>query len=226
MFVNRFSGDAKSVADWYRREIPLTLNQLRRPFAIVLALAVITLIASYAWVTVYVPAHIDLTPERVDRVRAFVSENLSNLNVLSRHLSAPVLFFHNLRTMVVFLLAGLISFGTLGLTLFMVNVALIGGVMGGASLLGYSPLLLFVVGVLPHGLFELTAVFLATAAVLKVGALLVTPQPDKSLGEVLLLSLADWFRVFLGLVVPLLAIAAVIEIYFTPVLLKLAFPYL
>lgn len=226
MFVNRFSGDAKSVADWYRREIPLTLNQLRRPFAIVLALAVITLIASYAWVTVYVPAHIDLTPERVDRVRSFVSENMSNLNVLSRHLSAPVLFFHNLRTMVVFLLAGLISFGTLGLTLFMVNIALIGGVMGGASLLGYSPLLLFVVGVLPHGLFELTAVFLATAAVLKVGALLVTPQPDKSLGEVLLLSLADWFRVFLGLVVPLLAIAAVIEIYFTPVLLKLAFPYL
>jgi uncharacterized membrane protein SpoIIM required for sporulation len=61
---------------------------------------------------------------------------------------------------------------------------------------------------------------------LKVGALLVTPQPDKSLGEILLLSLADWFRIFVGLVLPLLAIAALIEIYVTPQLIKLAFPYL
>jgi uncharacterized membrane protein SpoIIM required for sporulation len=55
---------------------------------------------------------------------------------------------------------------------------------------------------------------------------LVTPQADKSLGETLLISLADWFRVFIGIVVPLLAVAAVIEIYLTPVLIKLAFPYL
>jgi uncharacterized membrane protein SpoIIM required for sporulation len=75
-------------------------------------------------------------------------------------------------------------------------------------------------------MFEITAVTLATAAVLKVGAVLVTPQPDKSMGEVFLLSLADWFRVFIGLVVPLLAIAAVIEVYITPVIIKMVFPYL
>jgi uncharacterized membrane protein SpoIIM required for sporulation len=54
----------------------------------------------------------------------------------------------------------------------------------------------------------------------------VSPDTDKSIGETLLLSLADWFRVFIGLVVPLLAIAAVIEIYLTPVLIKMAFPFL
>jgi uncharacterized membrane protein SpoIIM required for sporulation/ABC-type transport system involved in multi-copper enzyme maturation permease subunit len=225
-FVNRFKGDAGSVSEWYRTEIPLTLNQLRRPLGVVLALALVTLAASYLWVTVNVPAYIDLTPDRVDRVRAYISENLSNLNVLSQHLPAPVLFFHNARAMVGFLLAGLISFGTLGLTLFMVNIALIGGVMGGASLVGYSPLLLFASGILPHGLFELAAVFLATAAMLKVGALLVTPQPDKSLGEILLLSLADWSRVFVGLVLPLFAVAAVVEIYVTPFLIEIAFPFL
>jgi len=79
---------------------------------------------------------------------------------------------------------------------------------------------------LPHGIFELSAVFLATAAMLRVGAQLVTPQPDKSLGEMLLISLADWFRVFIGIALPFLAIAALIEIYVTPVLIKLAFPYL
>jgi stage II sporulation protein M len=77
---------------------------------------------------------------------------------------------------------------------------------------------------LPHGIFELTAVIIATAAMLKVGAQLVSTNTDKSLGETLLLSLADWFKVFIGLVVPLLAVAAVIEIYVTPLLIKLAFP--
>ena len=101
-----------------------------------------------------------------------------------------------------------------------------GGVLGAAQLVGYSPWLAFAAGILPHGLFELTAIFLATAAMLKLGAQLVTPQTDQSLGEILLLSLADWFRVFIGIVLPFLAIAALIEIYITPVLIQLAFPYL
>ena len=37
---------------------------------------------------------------------------------------------------------------------------------------------------------------------------------------------ADWFRVFIGVVLPLLAIASVIEVYITPMLIKMAFPYL
>jgi stage II sporulation protein M len=121
---------------------------------------------------------------------------------------------------------GLVSFATLGLTLFLGNMGLVGGVMGAAHLIGYSPLLTFAVGVLPHGIFELTAIILATAAMLKVGAQLVTPQTEKSLGETLLLSLADWFRVFIGIVLPLLAIASVIEVYITPILIHWAFPYL
>jgi stage II sporulation protein M len=136
------------------------------------------------------------------------------------------LFFHNARTTIVFLLLGLVSFGTLGLTLFLGNIALIGAVMGAADLVGYSPTLAFIVGILPHGLFELSAVFLATAAMLKLCAQLVTPQPDKSLGETLLISLADWLRIFIGIALPFLAIASVIEIYVTPLLIKLAFPYL
>jgi uncharacterized membrane protein SpoIIM required for sporulation len=42
----------------------------------------------------------------------------------------------------------------------------------------------------------------------------------------LLISLADWFRVFVGIALPFLAIAALIEIFVTPILIKLTFPYL
>lgn len=225
-FRGRFVGNARSVREWYRTEIPLSLRQLRQPLTIVSILAILSGIISYIWVVNYVPTHLNLTPDRIDSIRTFVANNLSTMDRLSNHIPAPILFYHNARTTLVFLILGLVSFSTLGLTLFIGNIALVGGVMGAASLVGYSPLLTFVAGILPHGIFELSAVILATAAMLKVGAQLVTPQPDKSLGETLLLSLADWTRIFLGIVVPLLAVAAVIEVYVTPFFIQLAFPYL
>jgi uncharacterized membrane protein SpoIIM required for sporulation/ABC-type transport system involved in multi-copper enzyme maturation permease subunit len=224
-FKGRFTGDARSIFDWYGREMPLTMRQLQKPLMIVTGLAVVAGIVSYMWVVANVPTYVELTPEMKNDIRTLVSENLTSLDSLGENLPAPVLFLHNARTTVVFLLLGLVSFGTLGLTLFLVNIGLVGGVLGAANLVGFSPLLTFAAGILPHGIFELSAVFLATAAMLKVGAQLVTPQPDKSLGETLLLSLADWFRVFIGLVLPLLAVAALVEIYVTPALIKLAFPY-
>ena len=225
-FRDRFRGQANTVQEWYRTELPISLRQLRQPLMIVIGLGLLAGIVSYMWVVVNVPAYIQLSPERIREFRTLIADNLSNVDLLQESLPAPVLFFHNARTTVIFLVLGLLSFGTLGLTLFIGNIALVGGVLGAAQLVGYSPLLAFAAGILPHGIFELSAIVLATAAMLKVGAQLVTPQPDKSLGETLLISLADWFRVFIGIVLPFLAIAALIEIYITPDLIKLAFPHL
>jgi uncharacterized membrane protein SpoIIM required for sporulation/ABC-type transport system involved in multi-copper enzyme maturation permease subunit len=224
-FRDRFVGNAKSLREWYTLELPVTLRQLNRPLSIVLILSLITIVGTYIWVMMYVPNHLDLTPARVSQIRTFISQNLSSIDNLNEQLSVPLLFYHNARTTVLFLLLGVVSFATMGVALLLVNMGLVGGVLGAASLVGYSPIIVFVSGILPHGIFELTAVFLAAAAMFKVGAQLVTPQSEKSLGEVLLLSIADWFRVFIGVVLPLLAIAAVIEVYITPILIKLAFPY-
>lgn len=225
-FSHRLKGQASSIGEWYFNELPISLRQLRQPLMIVTTLGLVAGIVSYLWVITNVPAYVDLSPERVDEFRTFIADNLNNLDSLGERLPAPVIFFHNARATVAFLLLGLVSFGTLGLTLFLGNIALVGGVMGAAHLVGYSPLLAFGAGILPHGIFELPAIFLGAAATLKVGAQLVTPQPDKGLGEILLIALADWFRIFVGIVLPFLAIAAVIEIYLTPMLIKLAFPYL
>jgi uncharacterized membrane protein SpoIIM required for sporulation len=226
VFYARLVGNARSVITWYRFEIPSALRQLRTPLLIVLGIAVVTVIASYAYVVTVVPQEIEMTPARIAEIQHSLGKNLNNIGLLRANIPAPWLFLFNVRATVLFLLAGLISFATFGVVLFMVNMALMGGVLGAASLIHLSPLTVFAVAILPHGMFEITAVCLATAAVLKLGAVLVTPQPDRSLGEVFLLSLADWFRVFIGLVAPLLAVAAVVEVYVTPVLMKLAFPYL
>jgi uncharacterized membrane protein SpoIIM required for sporulation/ABC-type transport system involved in multi-copper enzyme maturation permease subunit len=225
-FKGRFIGEAHSVLEWYAIEIPKVFREIKQPLMIVTGLAMVAGIVSYMWVVSNVPVYVNLTPALKDEIRALVSDNLTNLDTLGVQLPVHLLFLHNARTTLVFLVLGLVSFGTLGLTLFLGNIGLIGGVLGAANLVGFSPLLTFAAGILPHGIFELSGIFLATAAMLKVGAQLVTPQPEKSLGETFLLALADWFRVFVGLVLPLLAVAAVIEIYITPALIKLAFPYL
>ena len=227
-FLRRVTGNAKSIVEWYTVEIPSTLKQLRRPLLIILGVAVLTVTASYLWVVINTPKHIDLTPDKIEEFQQYIGKNLDKLEVTGLHGNVPAqwVFLSNIRANVIFLVAGLMSFSTIGVTLFMVNMALVGGVLGAASLIHFSPLLVFVAAILPHGIFELTAVIISTAAVLKLGAMLVTPQPDKSLGEIFLLALADWFRVFIGLVVPLLAIAAVVEVYITPQIIKMAFPYL
>ncbi|MGE5776331.1 MAG: stage II sporulation protein M, partial [Chloroflexota bacterium] len=207
-FRDRFVGEAHSVFEWLLTELPLTLKQLRQPLRVIYGLAIVAGIVSYLWVVIEAPSYLHLTQERLTELRASITENPINLNTLGDRLpSAPLLFYYNARTTVVTLLLGLVSFGTMGLTVFIANIALVGGVLGGAQLVGYSPWLVFAVGILPHGIFELPAIFLATAAMLKVGAQLVTPQSEKSLGEILLLSLADWLRIFVGLVLPLLAVA-------------------
>ncbi|MBK9208065.1 MAG: stage II sporulation protein M [Anaerolineales bacterium] len=78
---------------------------------------------------------------------------------------------------------------------------------------------IFLAGVAPHGIFELPALMIGSAVVLYMGVSIVTPQIGKSMGEVILELLADWTKIFLGVVVPLLAIAALIEAYVTPGLL-------
>lgn len=226
VFVKRVKGEARSLGEWYLRELPATIRQMRDAVRIVLLVAIVTIAASYVWVLVVVPQNIPITPETIKQAQCMIRDNLGNLQFLDENIPAPFIFFNNVRATILFLLAGVISFGTLGVTLFMVNMALIGGVLGGATLIQFSPVLVFASAILPHGIFELTAVVLATAAVLKLGAVLVTPQPDKSLGDVFLNSMADWFKIFVGLVVPMLAIAAVIEVYVTPQLIKLVFPYL
>jgi stage II sporulation protein M len=115
--------------------------------------------------------------------------------------------------------AGLLSFSVLGILLYLVNISLIGGLFGAVELLGISPWPLFLAGVLPHGVFEIPALMIGSAAVLYIGVGLVTPQTGKSLGEVVIELLADWTKIFIGIVVPLLAVAALIEAYITPAIL-------
>ena len=222
-FWGYFKGEASSIFSWYKLEVRSALRQLWIPIGVLVFLAVITLWAGFQWTVTTVPELVDMaSPESVQELSERFEQS-TTLVSLGQNFSAPYIFSHNVRAVGLILLAGLVSFSVLGMLVYLVNLSTVGALLGVFQLLGYSPLTLTINGLLPHGIFEIPALILASAAMLRIGVVLVTPQMGRSFGEVVLELLADWTKIAVGLVVPLLLIAAVIETYVTPVLLASAF---
>jgi uncharacterized membrane protein SpoIIM required for sporulation len=218
-FWTRFKGDSKTVGNWYHFEIWTTLRQLAVPFAIMIVMAVAGYLASYQWTTTNVPGMLSNTSSK--DIADFVKSAGQSAGIAQEgvHLSALFIFGNNIRSTLLAFLGGIVSFSVLGMLAYLVNVGFVGGLLGLVKLMGYSPTLLFVAGLLPHGIFEIPAQIISGAIILRIGAVLVTPQLGKSMGQMVLELLADWAKIFIGLVIPLLAVAAVIEAYVTPMIL-------
>lgn len=126
------------------------------------------------------------------------------------------LFANNLRAMVLGILYGFIPFLYLPALALGVNAAILGML---ASLIDGQWLLL-AAGILPHGIFELPALFLSLAAGLCLckNINVYIRKNEKGVMKPLLLNI---LRVVALLVLPLLVIAAVMETYVTPALMQL-----
>lgn len=218
-FVANFVGGAKNIVEWYSRVVFGTFRKILPSLFLMILIACTTIWLSYDWIMDNVaPTVANASPE--DRVKFEEAVNeLPDLTNLREHLNAPFLFLNNTRAVALIFFAGMVSFSVLGVLLYAVNISLIGGLFALFEILGVNPVPLFVAGVLPHGVFELPALMIGSAVVLYFGAAIVTPQTGKSMGEVIIELCADWAKIFIGLVVPLLAIAAIIEAYITPSLL-------
>jgi uncharacterized membrane protein SpoIIM required for sporulation/ABC-type transport system involved in multi-copper enzyme maturation permease subunit len=218
-FWQEFRGQARTPLVWYRREVSNALRQLGVPLLIMVAMAAIGYFVSYNWTTANVPRMLpSATAEDFSGIVQDARQSVG-LAQAHQHLSASFIFANNLRATFLVFLAGLVSFSVLGVMVYLLNVGLVGAVLGIFKLVGYAPLTLFAAGLLPHGIFEIPALMLSSAIVLRMGAVLVTPQMGKSMGQIALEQLASWLKIFLGLVVPLLALAALIEAYVTPSIL-------
>ena len=125
-------------------------------------------------------------------------------------------FSNNVRAILLASLLGAFTFGVLGLILLMTPVVLVGYFAGNLGAAGLSAWGVLGALVLPHALIEIPAAILAGAAILRWGMIVVSPARGRSLGEHWLAGLAEWARLTVGLVVPLLAVAAVVEVFVTP----------
>jgi uncharacterized membrane protein SpoIIM required for sporulation len=131
-------------------------------------------------------------------------------------LTTTSIWTHNMGSLLLAALAAVISLGVFAVLMLMVPVALVGFIGGQVASLGYSPLAFLAAFILPHGLFELPAAIVATAFALRMGASITSPRRAMTVGEGLVAATADFVKVFVFCVAPLLLIAAFVEAHVTP----------
>ncbi len=227
-FWRHFKGEARTLREWYRYTVRQSLKQLVPLLLILVVLALGTVVFSYFWVEQELSTRYALLSqeEQTQRLVRLRKELLDVADGRVPPIKPLFLFLHNLRATLLMAFFGIFSFGVLGVILYMINMSVVGVVLGVFSLFGYSPGILALTGILPHGVFELAGVMFSCAAVLRAGLVLVTPQGQRTIGEVFLEVLANWVRLVVGVSVPLLLIAAMIEVYVTPLILThfISFP--
>jgi uncharacterized membrane protein SpoIIM required for sporulation len=202
--------DLRGIGTWYRYEIPKTLRKMSTAFWITLIIGVAALLAAYFYVDLNVSAG-SLDVETIREARTAVREA-----VLQGEITPWFLFSHNLQAELGISALGLFSFGVLGIVVYIANFALIGGVLAASQVVGVSPLLVFMAGVLPHGIFEFPSIILVSSAILYIGVELVTPKDGRTIGEAFIISIADLLKILLGVCIPLLVVAALVEGWITP----------
>jgi len=123
---------------------------------------------------------------------------------------------NNVRSLLFAALMAVFSFGVMAVALLMIPMAVIFFFVVQAAYAGYDPGLFLLAFVLPHGLFELPAAITATALAVRLGAAFMARHRGVSVRGEWLWALADFVKVFVAVVLPLLAIAAIVEIHVTP----------
>ena len=207
-----FIGEAHSLGQWYTQEVSQALRQMYKPILIV----TLTLLAG-VWIGTRQASIFVLPPETLNlqNIDQGFLEGLDSIPFFSAA-GIGTIWWHNLRVILLATVLGIFSFGVLAAIILMLPFILIGYFMASVAGIGLHPLTFLVALVLPHGLLEIPAIILAGAAVLRLGATLAAPASGRTIGETWLLSLSDWTKIMVGLVLPLLLGAAAIEIYITP----------
>ena len=212
IFWKAFLGEAHSVGAWLSQEVPGTLRRLLLPSVIT---AIFLIVIAFAGAAESRQYSLPTGAFNTDELYGQIKQGLQNIPLFSVG-GIPVIWLHNLRAVAIATILAICSFGVLGLLVIMLPLGITGYLTGAAASAGISPLLFLTAFIVPHGILEIPALVLAGAAILRLGATLVTPAHGKTIGEAWLIALADWLRIFIALVVPLLLGAAVLEVLVTP----------
>jgi uncharacterized membrane protein SpoIIM required for sporulation/ABC-type transport system involved in multi-copper enzyme maturation permease subunit len=214
-FVGR--GQGHGVVGWYRLEVIPTVRRIALPALLLAGALLAALLLGFRYAAIY---RLPLTGVNLADVTRNFDNNLAQIGLVSAGGAAWV-FATNLRALAIATGVGIFSLGVLAVVLLMIPLALSGYFAGQVALIGLSPAQFIAAFILPHGVFEITAAVLLGAAVLRLGVSVVSPPPGKTLGEGWVLALADWAKIAVALVVPLLLVAALAEVFLTPLVVRL-----
>lgn len=211
-FGEAFLGGANSVGQWYRGLLRTSLSRLRIPIVLTAIVLTSAYFIGYRYSTQF-----QLPPELL-QVSAFDSDwadFIRSFGMLSAEGWIRILFT-NIRALLAASLLGVFTFGVLSLILLMVSIGLVGYFAGNLALAGISVQRYMLALVLPHAILEFPAAILAGASILQLGMAAISLPKGSSLSQGWIRAFAEWARLGVGIVLPLLIAAAALEVFVTP----------
>lgn len=206
-----------SLGRWYREGVFPAVARLRTGAAVVL-LCVLLALAGGALMGLHWRLPLDDAATDRDALAA----NLRAFFDMGQGGSRLVLavLFQNVRVLALGGLLASFTFGVAPLIFVMLPFGIIGFLI--PQVIG-SPLGpgLLLAGLAPHGLFEVPAIVLAGATSLRLGAIVTRPPHGLTAGQAWLRALSDAAQVGIGIVLPLLVVAAIVEVLLTPRVIEL-----
>ena len=203
---------AHGLADWYRRGVGGSLRRLGAAPWIVAGIFMAALIGGYLQ---------GMQPEWQIPLPADSSINEA-AGLFESYITLPrqgeaILFIvmQNARVLLAATLIGMFTFGVGALILTPVVYVIIGYLFSQVLLAGYDPAFMFA-ALLPHGIVEIPVIILATAAALRLGAIITRPPPGQTVGRAWSGALIDGLRLWVGIILPGLIVGALLESLLTP----------
>jgi len=197
---------------FYRHDIPLLLREQDAAFVLILIVTVVAAALGALFAQNY-PIPPDMFP--LQNISAQTFEDIQMVQLLPE-ISTSFIFTNNLRVVVLAGFVSVFSFGTLALIFTLINAGLVSFIITQVVMLGYNPWLFVATFILPHGIIEIPAVLIGLTFALRIGAALVSPPHGLDIGQSLLLTSANFIKILIFLVIPLLLLAAFIEANITP----------
>jgi len=209
---------ARNIVDWYRKGVRLSVKRLGYALPITIGVFVLAFVGGVV---------IGLLPEWNLNLPQNMPLNsvAGSINIYSDLFFGEnaiiAIAWQNARILLAAALLAMFTFGAAAVILTPLVYVVLGYVLSQVILAGYNPSFMLA-AIIPHGIVEIPVIVLATAAALRLGAVITRPPRGYTVGHAWTVTFGDTIKIALGLILPGLLIAAFLEATLTPVIVRAA----
>lgn len=210
---------ARNIFHWYRAGTLYSVKKLKTPIIISVLVFFAAFIAGYVvglqpgW---QLPLTSDTTNIEAYNTTEDLFDNFFSTTGNQRASFLRFVIWQNARVLLAATILGMFSFGVAPLIITPIVYAILGYVLSQFILAGFD-LTIFVAALLPHGIIEIPVILLATAIAFRLGAVMTKPPSGETVGFAWTVAVGDTIKLWVTLVVPGLLLAALLEVFLTPV---------
>ncbi len=216
--VDEAGTPARNLVDWYRKGVRLSVKRLGYALPITIGVFVLAFVGGV--VIGFLPEWNLNLPQNMPLNSVAGSINIYS-DLFFGENAIMAIAWQNARILLAAALLAMFTFGAAAVILTPLVYVVLGYVLSQVILAGYNPSFMLA-AIIPHGIVEIPVIVLATAAALRLGAVITRPPRGYTVGHAWTVTLGDTVKIALGLILPGLLIAAFLEANLTPVIVRAA----